>query len=107
MGRVTAALAMVLLVLLAGCADPEEECEENGGEWLGKLAGADEGRCALPTGDAGKLCTDSGECEGACLAVNYDPDTATAADEGRCAAVTASNGCPPVLVDGVVNNGCP
>ena len=52
--------------------EPEEleACLEKGGEWdfLGKVGPG----CNLPTGDGGKVCQDSEECESLCLAAREE-----------------------------------
>ena len=49
----------------------EASCLETGGRWAGDEMGR--GRivgCVLQTGDAGKSCDDSTQCEGPCLAIS-------------------------------------
>ncbi len=71
----------------------QEACERHGGmfsEWT--LGG--ETACYCPTSDAGRPCTHSAECEGACL-VDYDScQTATA---GACGAWEPFIGCACVF----------
>ena len=45
----------------------KETCEARGGKW-GYVGLLREERCNLPTLDAGKVCSNQNECEGACLA---------------------------------------
>lgn len=44
------------------------DCEENRGQWEGQSGRGRIQGCNLPTKDAGKLCSDSSECESACVA---------------------------------------
>ncbi len=44
----------------------KESCETLGGKW-GVFGLIREERCILPTSDAGKSCTDSNQCESACI----------------------------------------
>ncbi len=51
------------------CIDTQAKCEAKGGRWGGTAIGR--GRspgCNLPTKDAGKKCSDSSQCESACIA---------------------------------------
>jgi hypothetical protein len=45
----------------------KETCLAMGGRW-GRIGLAPREECNLPTGDGGKVCTDTHECEGMCLA---------------------------------------
>jgi hypothetical protein len=57
------------------------QCTAKGGQWGGCIPGR--GRspgCRLPTRDAGKACTDSDQCESACV-------------EGKCWGFTGFRGC--------------
>lgn len=67
------------------------DCLKVGGQWKkGGLSGAM--ICVTPTGDAGKSCTDSGQCEMRCL---YKPlvQGGTSAVVGQCQADTEPFGC--------------
>ena len=52
----------------ASADNDEGTCKKSGGKWLGRQRGR--GRitgCNLPTEDGGKACTDSSQCESACV----------------------------------------
>lgn len=66
-------------------------CRESGGQRDG-LAGA---VCTFPATDAGKICTDSDDCEGRCEA--GDPTAAI----GTCSARISPFGCYSEMRDGV------
>ncbi|MEZ5841859.1 MAG: hypothetical protein R3D02_16055 [Hyphomicrobiales bacterium] len=51
----------------------EAECERAGGRWS-HLGLSPRKTCVMPAGDAGRVCGDSGECEGMCLADLTDED---------------------------------
>lgn len=64
--------ALVVLVLSADAAiaagpSTKQECEAAGGNW-GRWGLLVEERCNLPTRDAGKSCSDSSQCQSACVA---------------------------------------
>ena len=59
----------------------EAACRQVGGRW-GRAGIFPTPICVVPTGDAGRVCGDGGECEGVCLA---DP---TSAERARIAAGT-------------------
>lgn len=59
----------------------EPECLRAGGRW-GRVGIFPTPICVVPTADAGRICGDGGECEGACLAVP------SAAERARIAART-------------------
>lgn len=79
-------------------ARTEAECTEQGGEW-GFFGDTIVRRCNVKTADAGKACTDSGECQGDCVASlsERDKETLSAGQalfmEGKCSVQTLSLGC--------------
>ncbi|MBW6505832.1 MAG: hypothetical protein K0B00_03680 [Rhodobacteraceae bacterium] len=102
--RVAAPLGLVLALLaLASCtpgaapdlppvgvaavAAQRAACEARGGNF--RALGASLSFCQSQTGDAGKACTSSRDCEGACLARSRS-----------CAPLTPLPGCNEVLTSG-------
>lgn len=83
-------------------------CEAKGGRW-GPIGIFPEEVCVLPTSDAGKICSDSKECEGICEAslskddydrlVNYHIPVLT---KGACSAQRTSIGCHAIVENGIV-----
>jgi hypothetical protein len=84
-------------------------CEAQGGNW-GPIGLSPQEVCVLPTTDAGKSCSDSSECQAACVAeltegqraallLNHTPVRTT----GRCTAWKTSVGCNAYVENGVVN----
>lgn len=73
-------------------------CQADGGivERAG-LLGAE--RCTRPYSDAGKLCTDSGQCEGGCRSDDLSPDSGEPV-MGVCQADDNPFGCYTEIVDG-------
>jgi hypothetical protein len=87
-----------------------ESCEAAGGHW-GPIGLSPAEVCTMFTTDAGKECSDSSECQSACVAdlsaeeyqtlvKNHRPIYTT----GRCAASTLSVGCFAYVKNGVVND---
>jgi len=99
--RLAWCLASIVLLSTAGCAsqvtelpltkpripDTETECLGLGGNWtrLGLQM-----RCDVKTADGGKACTDSSECQGACLAA--EDTQAGRAAIGKCSPYRANFG---------------
>lgn len=107
---------VMIAILIAGCVQqnksmkiPEsqnksakiitdkESCETLGGSW-GKIGLSQEESCNLPTSDAGKECSDSGECEGSCIAELLQEDWNKAVQgvvytKGKCTAWKITVGC--------------
>jgi len=85
-----------------------ESCIAQGGIW-GPIGLSPEPSCMLPTTDAGKVCSDSSECQAACVAElsqmesdlirNHIPVMTT----GKCTAWIGSVGCKAYVENGVVN----
>jgi hypothetical protein len=59
------------------------------------------GHCSIKTSDAGKICSDSVQCQGLCLARDYH-FPGTKKTEGQCAPIVPdpSYGCIPLLKNG-------
>ena len=87
----------------------QASCESVGGIW-GVFDLTDTERCILPTSDAGKICTDSSQCEGPCIA-NITQEQYSALIEtqvpisatGYCSSWMTSAGCNAYVEDGMVN----
>lgn len=84
-------------------------CEAQGGKW-GRIGLAPRDACNLPTSDAGQICSDSSECEGACVAdlsrADYDRVTKNKViidSAGKCTPWRIVVGCLAVVTDGKVN----
>lgn len=109
-----AALLCLAAAPVAGAAEEEraapetkEACEAAGGEW-GHWGFLSEERCNERTNDAGKVCHDSEECEGACLA-ELDASAerllmrgGELALSGRCSERKLVYGCHPFVRKGKV-----
>ena len=80
----------------------EAECLDRGGSWttLGLPMPDKPKTCDLKASDAGKVCTDSTQCQGACLA----PPGAVSggAATGACSAYLTNAGNLLLVTDGVV-----
>ncbi len=84
-------------------------CEAHGGKW-NRIGLAPRDACNLPTSDAGQSCSDSSECEGACVAdlsrADYDRVTKNKViidSTGKCTPWRIVVGCLAVVTDGKVN----
>lgn len=77
----------------------KEVCEREGGKWK-KLGAQQRESCVLPASDAGKTCTDSIQCEVACVAQHSDIESGTRA-EGVCLHSTNLFGCHMYLSNGI------
>lgn len=75
-------------------------CEEEGGEWK-KLGMQQRDSCVLPAADGGKSCTDSKQCEVACVAKNKESHYGARA-EGVCLQSTDLFGCHSYVSKGIV-----
>jgi hypothetical protein len=107
---------LLLGIALLGCSDPAEpvagekptiptteaECVAQGGSWraLGLPMPNKPKSCDLKAADAGKSCSDSSQCQGACLAPA--DATAGAATTGSCSAYLANFGNVVLVTDGKV-----
>ena len=80
------ALAIGLLVGAAPAPQDKAACTAQGGTWTEKGGRGHPAGCRLPTKDGGKACTDSAQCEGACV-------------RGACSDHTPVTGC------GIMENG--
>ena len=88
----------------------KESCEALGGKWE-KIGLASEESCNLPTSDAGKVCSDSSECEGSCLAELTADDLDKISQqgkvvytEGKCSPWRITAGCNAFVTDGKVES---
>lgn len=84
----------------------KESCEALGGRW-GTIGLQPEEECNLPTSDAGKECSDWGDCEGACIADLSQEDLEEAPEgvvhtKGKCSASKIVVGCHAFVEDGKV-----
>lgn len=81
-------------------AEVIKHCRERGGRWeqLGILGYG----CNLPTIDGGEGCADSSECEGLCLAVDSDDQSAA----GKCSPWQNNFGCSLIVENGQINEIC-
>jgi len=95
-----------------GAADyPKDKasCEARNGTWEA-IGLSPQEVCVLPTADAGTVCTDSSQCQGACVAelsqsdydklMRYHIPIPTS---GKCTSTTSSVGCNAYVENGVVN----
>ncbi len=71
----------------------KNECLAKKGKW-GPVGLSRKDVCNLPTADGGKKCTDSEQCQGACLA--EEPG----ATSGQCSSWTIMRGCYAFVNDG-------
>ncbi len=93
----------------SGTPKNEAECLKRHGRW-GRAGLFPKPICVLPTADAGRVCADTGECEGLCLA---DPTPAQRARlsareavvlTGRCTRSRPVFGCMYIVTKGVARN---
>jgi len=87
--------------------DTESACKRTGGEW-GPAGLSGQPMCTLITHDAGQVCGDSGECEGACLA-DLTPTQESEVEKtgklevlGKCTARSPQFGCQALVKEGFV-----
>ncbi|MBI5032993.1 MAG: hypothetical protein HZB51_20925 [Chloroflexi bacterium] len=83
-------------------------CEAQGGKW-GKIGLSPTEQCNLPTPDAGKVCSDSSDCAGMCIAnlsqTDYDrvwKDKTVIQTNGKCTPWRITVGCVPQVTNGKV-----
>ena len=88
----------------------KESCESLGGRWE-KIGLSQEESCNLPTSDAGKICSDSSECQGSCIAElsKEDLDKVSGQNDfvytkGKCSRWKITAGCNAFVKDGKVEN---
>jgi len=77
--------------------ETKASCEAKGGSWQQRFIGW---FCNYPTGDVGKPCTDTKDCEGMCVA--EDPNQ----DKGTCSQYQAVYGCVNLLSGGKMSVLC-
>ena len=90
--------AQTSLVELAASIQTEKECRAYAGEWrkVGKLQ---QPACVLTAHDAGKMCSDSEQCQVACLAKETGAKIGTSV-AGQCASTTVLFGCRTYVSSG-------
>ncbi len=83
-------------------------CESVGGKW-GRIGIALQDGCNLPTSDAGRVCANSTECQGLCIADlsqnDYDRvryNRVAIPTQGQCAPWRITVGCVPLVRQGLV-----
>ncbi len=108
LGKPGACLFLSFLIIAAGCTQekkenwasdknnytdkntpiitPQEECEKKEGTWK-QFGLFPDPICNFKTGDAGKECTDSGQCGGKCIAEKEG------AESGKCSEWKIVFGC--------------
>jgi len=85
----------------------QDSCEALGGTW-DRIGLSPRESCNLPTSDAGKPCSDDGECEGACIAELSDEQKDLAMHGvpvetgGKCTSWRIMVGCQARVNDGLV-----
>ncbi len=86
-------------------ADNQEDCQRLGGHW-GRFGAEAIELCNFDTTDAGKICTDSSQCQAYCLA-DIDELSQTepyggqaVATSGYCASQTLLTGCNVIVLEG-------
>ena len=101
---------MVVSVTYIDKDQGKKACEARGGLWTSFdfLENA-ENECILPTSDAGKICTDSSQCESVCIATDSDLISGENAT-GKCHGWNESGWhlCSPYVTNGkAVRVPCP
>lgn len=80
-------------------------CAAAGGSWQG-VGLMNTPACVIPYADAGKACTDSDQCEGACWAeVAMTPEQAGGKVTGQCQPTNMPFGCHSEVIKGVAQPG--
>ena len=79
-------------------------CDSAGGNWSQQGLGGGPFVCDLQTHDALKICTDSTQCEGACLVQVSIPEGQPGI--GSCSSFVRTYGCHKFIQDGVVRGIC-
>lgn len=88
------------LVQIAYAIPNRKVCDEEGGEWK-KLGIQHHESCVLPADDAGEVCTDSAQCEVACVAKDLGNKPGKHA-EGICLHSTDLFGCHSYISNGII-----
>lgn len=86
------------LTSFADSLKTQTTCEENGGVWQ-KVGRLQRFACVLPAPDAGMACTDSSQCQVACV-VKQEGVSAGTAVEGVCHSNTLQFGCRTYVTNG-------
>ena len=82
----------------------EANCDSAGGNWSQQGLGGGPFVCDLQAQDALKICTDSTQCEGACLVQETIPEGQPGI--GSCSSFVRTYGCHKFIQDGVVRGIC-
>ena len=80
------------------------ECEKKGGFWRSIGLPGSPPSCDLKTTDAGKVCSDSNECQGVCLAPSSAKPNSKSL--GACSAHVVEFACYSYVKQGVVSTIC-
>ena len=75
--------------------ETREACREQGGAW-GRIGARPVEQCNLRTSDSGKACTDSSQCESACIGESISSTV------GKCSEWRITVGCRAILQNGRV-----
>jgi hypothetical protein len=87
----------------------KEACESSGGSW-GPIGLSETLACVMPTADGGQECSDSSECQGACVAELTQDEYATLGKgtpiykKGKCTFSTSPVGCRAYVINGKVDS---
>jgi len=94
MRRYVLTLLTIALLGLTGLACGSGPCDDKpeGARCSESTGGFGQQICLCETDDSGKTCTDSSECEGACVAEASD-SMCEAQTQGTCSSVTPLFGC--------------
>lgn len=101
---------LLVIGLVSSCANStvskiqvpqtKEGCLAIGGSWINVGLPGTPKRCDIKTGDGGKTCIDSSQCQGECLA-NKSKNTGSKTP-GKCSDYIATFGCYRKVEKGIV-----
>jgi hypothetical protein len=90
----------------------KEQCKSKGGIW-GIIGLSKEEKCNLPTSDSGKICSDSEECKGSCIAEVSEKEYKSLRGgdskiqrKGKCSEYEINVGCLPFVNKGSIHMIC-